>query len=225
MQDLAFFGIPAIYLLAALAFLLPRIPVVGKFFNIINTLIHELGHALVALILGGEILQIQIFSDTSGVTVTKSKSTFKAILVSLAGYPFASAVGWACFFLLSVGYEEWIVIGTTLIFVLMLILWIRNSYGLIWVLIFTALNAFIIYYVNNTTVTQVVALFYSLMIVIESVWSTLVLLKLSITQAGQAGDATNLKKFTHIPAFLWALSFVAFACYAAYRCGEMYFWR
>ena len=36
-------------LFLAVAFILPRLPVVGKFFNIINTALHEFGHALVAL--------------------------------------------------------------------------------------------------------------------------------------------------------------------------------
>ncbi|MCR5115763.1 MAG: M50 family metallopeptidase [Bacteroidales bacterium] len=216
MQSLELFGIPLLYVLAVVAFLLPRIPVVGKFFNIINTLIHELGHALMALLLGGEILQIQIFSDTSGVTVTKSKSKFKAFLVSLAGYTFASAAAYLCFYLLSVGREEWIILGTSAIFIIMLIFWIRNRYGLIWVIIYTLLNAVLIFWVKNTTVTMVVAWFYSLMILLESVWSSLVLLWLSLKDGNHAGDATNLKKFTHIPAFFWSLLFTAFAGYMSY---------
>ena len=99
MSHLHFLGIHIFYYLLVVAFLLPRLPVVGKFFNIINTLIHELGHALMSLLLHGKVMKIQIFQDTSGVTTTKSDSKFKSTLVSLAGYPFASVMAFVCFFL------------------------------------------------------------------------------------------------------------------------------
>ena len=61
MNDLHFFGIHIFYYLLVVAFLLPKVPVVGKFFNIINTLIHELGHALMALLFEGKVVRIEIF--------------------------------------------------------------------------------------------------------------------------------------------------------------------
>lgn len=216
MQNLQLFNIHIVYYLLVLAFLLPRIPVVGKFFNIINTLIHEFGHTLVALLLQGQVKQIQIFSNTGGVTQTKSKSGIAAFLVSIAGYPFASGVAFGCFYLLSVGYEKWVVIGLPILFLFMLILWIRNKYGLIWVLAFLVINDLLIY-VNRPDYILIAAWFYSFMILWESVYSTFVLLYLSITNASAAGDATNLHKMTHIPAFFWALLFCAFAVWMAYK--------
>jgi tellurite resistance protein TehA-like permease len=55
---LTFLSIPFIYWFAGLALVLPRIPVIGKWFNIINTAIHELGHALMALILEGNVKKL-----------------------------------------------------------------------------------------------------------------------------------------------------------------------
>ncbi len=210
-------GIPVIYYLIAVAFLLPRIPVVGKFFNIINTLVHEFGHALFALLCNGQVMKIQIFSDTSGVTVTKSRSTFASVIVSMAGYPFASLAAFVCFFTLKAGYEQGLVLALSILFLFMLILWIRNIYGVIWVVLFLSINALLIFYFKKTDYIQLAAWFYSLMILIESVWSTLVLLFLSIKNKSQAGDATNLAKFTRIPAVVWALLFTAFAAFMAYE--------
>lgn len=211
-----FLGIHIFYYLLVAAFLLPRIPVVGKFFNIINTLVHELGHALMSLLLNGKVAHIQIFQDTSGVTTTKSDSKFKSILVSLAGYPFASAVAFVCFFLLSVGYTKWILVGLSAIFLLMLIFWIRNGYGVAWVLVFTLINVALIYFWRNDTANEIVAWFYSMMILVESVWSTWVLVVLSVKTPDKAGDATNLHKFTHLPAVIWAVLFALFALAMAY---------
>lgn len=216
MDHLHFFGIHLFYYMLVAAFLLPRIPVVGKFFNIINTLIHELGHALMSLLLQGKVSNIKVFQDTSGVTTTQSNSKFKSTLVSLAGYPFASVMAFVCFFLLSVGYEKWILVGLTAIFLIMLIFWIRNWYGAIWVLVFTLINIALLYFWRNDTANEIVAWFYSMMILVESVWSTWVLVWLSAKTPDKAGDATNLHKFAYLPAIIWAVLFALFALVMAY---------
>lgn len=216
MNDLYLLNIHIFWYLLALAFLLPKIPFVGKFFNIINTLIHELGHAIFALLLDGKVLQIQIFADTSGTTLTKCKSKFGNIIVSLAGYTFASATAYFCFLLLSAGYATAVVIGLSILFLFMLILWVRNIYGIVWILIFIGINALLFFYFKDETYLQIAALFYSLMILIESFWSPWVLLYLSIKDANSAGDATNLRNFTHLPTILWSLLFVIFSTWMAF---------
>ena len=223
MEQIAFWGIPLIYWLLVAAFVLPKIPYVGKFFNVINTGIHELGHALMALILQGQVLKIELFGDTSGAAVTKSANRFSAMLVSLSGYLFASAVAYLAFYLIHIGYVQHFIIGLSLVFLLMLILWVRNWFGVVWVVLFVALNSFLIYYGNELYI-NIAALFYGVMILIESVWSTLVVLFLSIVNPDAAGDAANLKKQTHVPAFIWALLFVAFAGFVAYKVVVEYLW-
>ena len=223
MQNIQFWGIPLLYYLIALAFLLPRIPYVGKFFNIINTLVHELGHALMALVLQGQVIRIQVFSDTSGVTLTKSNNKFTSIMVSLAGYPFAAAAGLACSYLLSVGYEKWILYGLSILFLFMLFLWIRNAYGVIWTLLFIGLNAFLCFHVEDDIYWKTATWFYTLMILIESVWSSLVLLYLSVRDPKGSGDAANLSQFTHIPAVIWGILFAGFSGWMAYLSIKMLF--
>lgn len=216
MIDLHFWGIHILYFLIVIAFLLPRIPVIGKFFNIINTLIHELGHALMALVFEGKVVRIEVFRDTGGVTVTKSKSGVAAFFVSIAGYPFAAAAGLLCAWLLSLGYGKWIVIGLSLLFLFVMVLWIRNVYGVLWVILFCLLNGVLVFYLKNPLYVEIAAWFYTLMIVLESVWSSLVLLKLAVFNSDEAGDATNLCNATRVPAFVWALLFVAFSLWMAY---------
>ena len=62
---------PLVYLFIILALLLPRVPVVGKWFNVINTIVHETGHALMALLMEGKVHKIEIFQDSSGATTTQ----------------------------------------------------------------------------------------------------------------------------------------------------------
>jgi hypothetical protein len=222
--SLNFLKIPLLYWFAGLALLLPRIPVIGKWFNIINTAIHELGHALMALFLERNVKKIELFNDASGTTTSSTKTKFGSFLVSIIGYPFASAVSYFVFFLLNVGYEKGFLIGISILFLFMLALWIRNIYGAIWILAFCATNGYLIY-LNNADYIHIAALLYAVFIAVDAVFSALTILFLSVKQKDKAGDATLLKKTTGVPAFIWALIFAGFAGYVFYRlnCDLLWF--
>lgn len=198
------------------ALILPRIPVVGKFFNIINTALHEFGHALMALLTGGEVRKIELFNDTSGTTTTVSKNKFASVLVSLAGYPFAASVAWLSFYLIEQNASLGLLIGLSVLFVIMLLFWIRNWYGALWVIAFCCINGYL-FYLNKPQYFEYVALFYAVMILMESISSSIIVLVLSLRDGNKAGDATNLAKVTHVPAFFWGLLFVAYTGWVAYR--------
>src|SRR5688572_11763556 len=88
------------------AFLICRIPKIGVYFRCINTLIHEVGHALFSILTSGSVERIDLFADTSGAAYTKSKNIFGKLLVPLAGYTFASAASWGAFWLLENGKQD-----------------------------------------------------------------------------------------------------------------------
>lgn len=216
MENLNFHGIPVVYIFIVIALILPRIPAIGKFFNIINTAIHEFGHAIFALLMQGKVHKIELMRDTSGNTVTQCPSLIGNILVSLAGYPFAAAAGYFCCYLNEVGYQYGLIVGLSVLFLLMLIFWIRNGYGIVWILLFCGFNAWLIYS-NQQQYINIAALFYAIVIMMEAVSSSFILLFLSIRDSNAAGDASNLAKFTHIPTFFWALVFVAFSVWMGYK--------
>jgi hypothetical protein len=218
-------SIPLIYWFAGLALLLPRIPVIGKWFNIINTAIHELGHALMALILEGSVKKIELFNDASGTTTTSTKSKFGSFLVAFIGYPFSSLVSYFVFYLLSVNsikYDTGFLYGITILFLFMLILWIRNVYGAIWILIFCAINGYLIY-INNANYIHIAALLYAVFIAVDAVFSALTVLFFSFKQKDKAGDATLLKKNTGVPAFVWGLLFAGIAGFVFYTIITKYY--
>jgi hypothetical protein len=212
---LTFLSIHLIYWFAGLALVLPRIPVIGKWFNLINTAIHELGHALMALIVEGNVKKIELFNDASGTTTTSTKTKFGSFLVSLIGYPFSSAVSCFIFYLISVGYETGFLIGISILFFFMLVLWVRNIYGAIWILAFCAINGYLIY-LDNTHYIQIVTLLYAVFIAVDALVSALIVFFLSVKQKDKAGDATLLKKNSGIPAFIWGFLFAAIAVSAFY---------
>lgn len=214
-RDLTLWQIPLFYFFVVIAFVLPKIPVIGRFFNIINTALHEFGHAIMALLLNGQVRRIELFRDSSGITTTQSDSKIKTFLISLAGYPFAVSVAYVAFYLLHHDAAQGFVIGISLLFLLMLLLWIRNAYGILWVLLFCGLNFFLIS-LKDPKYLNMAALFYATAILTESVSSVLVLLFLSVKSAQKAGDAANLAKITHVPAVFWSLLFAAYTGWIVY---------
>jgi hypothetical protein len=203
------------YILLVAALLLTRIPVLGKYFRSVNTLVHEAGHAFVTLLLSGEVIAVNLFADTSGTTVTKAKGKLPQALIALAGYPISALTGWLCLFLLYKGYYLYILFILTSIALIIMILSLRNMYGLFWAGTFIILNLLIIYF-NNKHLIYGFAAFYSVIIFTDALLSSFVLLVLAIKQPKKAGDATNLQKITKIPSVIWAILILAFSLFISW---------
>lgn len=195
--------------------LILRIPVVGIFFRSVNTLIHESGHAITALLTNGEVVSIELNSDTSGTAKTKSSNGISKFLVSISGYPFASAVALLMFYFLKEKNYDWnlyLFLGFAL---LNLIFWVRSVYGLLWLLLFCSLLIANIYF-KIPSVIIFSSIFLSSVLLIESVYSSAIIFYHSLFNPRQAGDAKNLKDITYIPACLWGIIFFAQSLYVVY---------
>lgn len=203
------------YLILVITLIITRIPYMGKYFRVVDTIIHETAHALMAVLTSGKVLSINLFSDTSGSTVTKSSSKFGQVLVSLAGYPISSFTALLLMYLISTGNHLLIIFILVSVAIIGMMLFIRNGYGLLWAGTFSVLNFLVIYF-DNQLVIESLSIFYTLIILTDSLIAPLYLLVLSITKSSNAGDATNLKKATHIPAVIWAILFSVIAIYCSY---------
>jgi len=217
MENIFLFHIPLTYYFILLTLLLIKIPLIGKFFKVINSAVHELGHAIISLLLSGKVQKIELFSNSEGVTVTQCSHRWKTFFISLAGYPFASIVSYFCFYILNQGFEKELIIGFIVLFVLMLLLWIRNLYGFFWVIFFAGINVVLLYYIADQKILFIVGLFYATILFTESLLSSLTILILSFRTPQQAGDTSNLKNYTHIPAWFWGVLFVTFSIYVTYK--------
>jgi hypothetical protein len=210
------------YIVLAAALLLSRIPLIGKYFRMVNTVVHESGHALLTLFLSGEVIEINLFADTSGNVVSKARSKFAKIMVGMAGYPFSSGFALLFLYLLSRNSYTLILILITSLTLVLLALALRNSYGIFWAITFSLLN-FLVLLDNAVTATYLLALFYTLIIFTDSVISAVYLLVLSIRTPKKAGDASVLEKNSSVPAIIWSLVFVIIAGIFAYLSVTHYF--
>lgn len=204
--------------LLVLSFVIARIPVIGKYLRVVNTLIHETGHSLMTLLTDGQVIKVELFSDTSGTTVTKSKSKFGQFMIAFAGYPIAAGMAYFFIFLIYHHYFSAVIITLTAIAFINLLFFVRNAHGIIWIVIFIALAVLNMKFGNRLS-TICFAVVISAVNLLETLWSCLVITLLSFRKGKSAGDATNLHKLTHVPAFIWALLFLAMAAFAAYRAG------
>ncbi len=96
------------------------------------TVVHEFGHALTALALGGRVTRVHLTADTAGQTsfaLPARAGRARRALVTLAGYPAPGLAGLAGAWLLAAGQARPWLAAAALLLVVLLVLWVRNPWG------------------------------------------------------------------------------------------------
>jgi hypothetical protein len=194
------------------AFLLGVIPVVGKYVAVINTFLHEVGHALMAQLLGGSVHSISLFANTEGTAVTAHSGRFAQNFTAFAGYPFSSFCGFVMVWAIMHGYSSYILLGWCSLLIVAFLLWIRNLYGFFWAISFGAITYYVMF--QNVSFKEPFVYFITAVVVVQSVLSSFTIFYLSITRPNDSGDATHLARSTvFIPAFVWGIIFAGQAVF------------
>ncbi|MGG3468916.1 M50 family metallopeptidase [Neobacillus pocheonensis] len=188
------------------AFLLIHVPIVGNYVKIINTLIHESGHALIAL-LGGNVERISLFMNSEGATYSHQSTWVGSFFTSLAGYTFASFMAFLSFLLIG-KKKQILLIDILLGFIFLnLLFWVRNPYGIFWLCSF-AVGFLILLIKGGQGLRDHILLLIATVLLVDSVQSAYEILTISLVQPLAAGDAANLAQLTHIiPAPIWGIFF------------------
>ncbi|MGB7448436.1 MAG: M50 family metallopeptidase [Ornithinimicrobium sp.] len=93
------------------------------------TVLHEAGHAVVALMVGRRLSGIRLHADTSGVTVSRGRAHGPGMVATLlAGYPAPALVGLVATVLLGQGYAVG-VLWALVSLAAGMVLFVRNLYG------------------------------------------------------------------------------------------------
>lgn len=214
--------IKALLFLVGAAILTRLIPF-SSWFRILDTMIHELGHALMTLLMSGRVLSIELNPDHSGVTYSMlSSGGWSPVVVSLAGYISASVFA----ILMFLGYArkrqgEGLMTITALA-VIMIIFFVHKGYGLWWLIIFIIVN--LIFYMLGPKIRNFYYLLLAFLVLEESVMGPLTLAIRALSQPSQAGDASNLANMTVVPAIIWALLFFVFSLWCA-KVALQLFWK
>ncbi len=212
------------YIFLGVSLIITRLPWIGKYFRGLNTLIHENGHAFTALFLSGKVHRIDLSSDTSGSILTSTDNALKRFLVSFSAYPISSLVAFTLFYLIEQKAYEYVLYPLAGLVVINLLFYVRNSYGIFWLLVFLLLSSMIIYF-DKLMLWMAFSMLCAFIILTDSVISTLHLLLISLKTPKTAGDAKNIADITHLPAFFWALIFSGISGFIAFKTIMLYFPR
>ena len=166
------------------------------------TIAHEGAHGLIALLVGRKLSGIRLHSDTSGVTVSRGKPTgVGMIAVLLAGYPGPALFGLAAAFVLSRGYAVALLWGLLLALVILL-LQIRNLFGLWSVVVFGAV-VFGVSWWGSTEVQTAFAHLLTWFLLLAAPRAVMELQRSRRGGHGRSSDADQLRRLTGVPALLW----------------------
>lgn len=190
-----------------LALIAIQMPIVGTFFQIANTLVHESAHAAITLLFQGEVYQIHLFPDTSGTTHIGTYSDMTIVLSGLAGYVGSSFFAYLLALLTSNEKHVEVLWIFAVLSVINLTLWVRNPFGIVWLVVFLALIIFVLFHKTDWLAALSIWLF--MFVLAESITSSFVVMLASFVQPNAAGDATLLANNTGIATEYWGILFMA----------------
>ena len=169
--------------------------------------LHELGHALAALLTGGQVLSIQIFPDEGGLTTTHGGWPF---IILSAGYVGSLLAGGVLLYLSS--YRAWgrrLMVVLAMLLMLSTLLFFRNGFAVLYGLLAAAAMFFSAYRLPaeaNAYIVRFIAVASCLYAILD-IRSDL--LSGVPAEAGVVNDAAALHQLTGLPAILWAVLWMA----------------
>lgn len=170
------------------------------------TIVHEAAHAAVAVLAGRRLSGIRVHSDTSGLTVSRGRPRgFGMVATVFAGYPGPAVLGAAAAWLLSRGYALG-VLWLLLVVLALVLLQIRNWYGLWAVLVSGAALVVVTLWAPAQVQTVVAAgLTWFLLLGAPRAVLEMQLQRRRVRRHGgrDESDAGLLAGLTHVPALVW----------------------
>ncbi|MDE0778393.1 M50 family metallopeptidase [Nocardioides sp.] len=171
------------------------------------TVVHEAGHAVVAVLVGRRLSGIRLHSDTSGLTVSRGRPTGPGVVAMMAaGYLAPAAVGVGAALLLAAGR------GVTMLWLLLLLMaallvWIRNVYGLATVVL-GGVGVGLLTWYGDPELQSVVAYLIAWLLLLSAPRPLVELLGTGRTRR-RTTDPDQLARLTRVPALVWIWLFLA----------------
>jgi hypothetical protein len=123
---------------AALALVIVASARVWPVARTVVTIVHEGGHALVALITGQRLIRVKLYRNTAGETLSTGKPDGAGVaFTAAAGYPAPSLLGLGAAALLAIGHLTGMLV-LSLLLLAGLAVAVRNAYGMLAVLVTAA---------------------------------------------------------------------------------------
>jgi hypothetical protein len=172
------------------------------------TVVHEAGHAVVAVLVGRRLSAIRLHSDTSGLTVSRGRPRGPGMVAMLAaGYLAPAVLGLVAAYLLAEGR------GIALLWLLVVLLagllvWVRNGYGLL-VLLVLGGGLFALTWWGSAQAQSVTAYLVTWLLLLAAPRP---LVELLGRGRSRTSDPAQLAALTHIPAVVWTVLLLLASC-------------
>lgn len=213
-------GVPATSVVvgtAVAALLVLAVPVTWHLTRHGLTIVHEAGHAFVALLVGRRLSGIRVHSDTSGLTVSVGRPRGPGMVATvLAGYPAPALVGLGAAWLLSHGYAL-AMLWALLVLVFLVLLQIRNWYGL-WAVLVSLVVLAALTVRASIPVQSAAAYLFTWFFLFGAPRAVLEMQAQRRRVRVDSSDAGLLGRLTHTPGLLW-VGVLLVACVAALVVG------
>ena len=187
---------------AVVALVLVAVPEAWRRSRHLVTIAHEGAHGLAAALSGRRLAGIRLHSDTSGLTVSKGRTSGPGMVATAAaGYVGPALVGLGAAALLARGYAVgvlWVLLGL----LALLLLQIRNFFGL-WAVLVAGSALFAVTWWTSAQVQLLVAYVVTWFLLLAAPRPVLELQGLRRRGRGRSSDADVLARLTRVPGLVW----------------------
>jgi len=192
---------------AGIALVVVAVSVLWRLARHVITIVHEAGHALVAVLSGRRLASIRLHSDTSGLTVTKGKPYGPGmVLTGFAGYVAPSLLGLGFAALLGADRVTALLVACVLLLVGVL-MWVRNVYGVFSVLVTGAVLVGVVWWAKGE-VQAAFAHVITWFLLLGGLRSVVELQGKRRRGRARDSDADQLARITGAPGLFWVACFV-----------------
>jgi Peptidase M50B-like len=196
-----------IVLVAAAGFALVALPSIWPYTRMIVTITHEGSHAAAAVLTGRRLHGVQLHSDTSGLTVSSGRPSGPGMIITLlAGYLGPALAGLAAVGLLTAG-RGLALLWLLVIMLALMLLQIRNFYGVAVIVGCTAVLIAVSWYLSATA-QSTLAYLLTWILLIAAPKPVLELIRQRRGGRARHSDADQLARLTPVPAPVWAVFFL-----------------
>jgi hypothetical protein len=175
------------------------------------TIAHEGSHGVAALLSGRRLAGIRLHSDTSGLTVSRGRPTGPGMVATAAsGYVGPALAGVAAAALLSRGYAVG-VLWALLVLLALLLLQIRNFFGL-WAVLVAGGGLFAVTWWAPPSLQLVAAYVVTWFLLLATPRPVLELQRERRRGRARGSDADTLARLTRLPGLVWVGVFLVVTC-------------
>lgn len=201
------------YFLLVFAVFISQIPIISIPFNWLESYFHEISHGLAALITGGHIVRIELFTNGAGLCTTRGGLAF---VISFFGYAGATLWGWGIYRLASAHQKvaQAFTYFILLVLVSSIVFWVRDLLTA-FILAVLIIMFLLTLKLRKLVYLQLILQFIGVIILLNSLFSPTYLL-----DGRSLGDGAALAGMTLIPELIWVAIWCFLALFACYSLAK-----